>query len=113
MARIGIKQATKDKVIELAIPGVCDLSYPSSLTRRGRVQEGGATRTNHNNNRGYMQDNTNQSKRIKSIGFYDSGTGKHQSNTVYHYRFIVPAITTITGGGTQQIKVLKTWKREL
>lgn len=41
MARIGIKQATKDKVIELVIPGVCDLSYPSSLTRRGRVQEGG------------------------------------------------------------------------
>jgi hypothetical protein len=43
-----------------------------------------------------MQDNKNQSKRIMSVGFYDNGTGRHQSNTVYHSRFVTPAITTIT-----------------
>ena len=40
MSRIGIKQATKDGVIEMSIPGVCDLSYPTSKLRRGRVQGG-------------------------------------------------------------------------
>ena len=41
MERIGIKQATKDGIIEMTIPGVCDLSYPTSIYRRGRVQGGG------------------------------------------------------------------------
>ena len=59
-----------------------------------------------------MQDHKNRSKRIMSVGFYDNGTGKHQSNTVYSCRFIIPALTTIDGG-TQQIKVLKVWKRKL
>lgn len=39
-----VKQATKKGYIELDFidgVGVCDLSYPSSKTRRGRVQEGG------------------------------------------------------------------------
>lgn len=36
-----IPQATKKGYIELNVPGVCDLSYPNSKTRRGRVQEGG------------------------------------------------------------------------
>ena len=40
MERIGIKQATKDGIIEMTIPGVCDLSYPTSTKRRGRVQGG-------------------------------------------------------------------------
>lgn len=39
--QIFIKQATKAGKIELKYPGVCDLSYPNSLTRRGRVQRGG------------------------------------------------------------------------
>ena len=49
--------------------------------------------------------------KVMSLGFYDSGTGKHQSNTVYRYKGAIPALTTITGG-TQQIKVLRKWKRQ-
>ena len=40
------------------------------------------------------------------LGFLDSGTGKHQSNTVYDEKSLCPNITTIDGGGTQQIKVM-------
>ena len=40
-AKILIPQATKKGYIEMDLPGVCDLSYPNSKTRRGRVQEGG------------------------------------------------------------------------
>lgn len=36
-----IPQATKKGYIEMNLPGVCDLSYPTSKTRRGRVQEKG------------------------------------------------------------------------
>ena len=39
--KILIPQATKKGYIEMNLPGVCDLSYPNSKTRRGRVQEGG------------------------------------------------------------------------
>ena len=40
------------------------------------------------------------------LGFIDNGTGQHQSNTVYSTNGLSPAITTIDGGGTQQIKIL-------
>lgn len=42
MEKVRIKQATQ-KVISsvLCVGGVANLSYPSSKTRRGRVQEGG------------------------------------------------------------------------
>lgn len=36
-----IPQATKKGYIEMEVPGICDLSYPDSKTRRGRVQEDG------------------------------------------------------------------------
>ena len=36
-----VPQATKSGYIEMELPGVADLSYPNSKTRRGRVQEGG------------------------------------------------------------------------
>lgn len=36
-----IKQATKDGYIECEVPGIADLNYVSSTTRRGRVQENG------------------------------------------------------------------------
>lgn len=41
MKTIKIRQATKTGYVEIEIGGVVDLLYPSSLTRRGRVQEGG------------------------------------------------------------------------
>ena len=42
---------------------------------------------------------------VKQLGFMDNGTGKHQSNTVYDENALCPNITTVGGGGTQQIKV--------
>lgn len=39
------------------------------------------------------------------LGFMDNGTGQHQSNTVYDEKTLCPNITTVNGGGTQQIKV--------
>ena len=39
--KVLIPQATKKGYIEMDVPGVCDLSYPNSKTRRGRVQENG------------------------------------------------------------------------
>lgn len=41
MEKVRIKQATKQGFIECAVGGGADLSYPSSKTRRGRVQEDG------------------------------------------------------------------------
>ena len=51
-------------------------------------------------------------KQIIVIGFIDHGTGQHQSNTVYKSKGIIPALTTLKDGGTQQIKVLRKWKRK-
>lgn len=39
--KILIPQATKKGYIEMDVPGVCDLAFPNSKTRRGRVQEDG------------------------------------------------------------------------
>ena len=41
------------------------------------------------------------------LGHLESGTGRHQSNTVYDTKGICPALTTIEGGGTQQVKILE------
>lgn len=45
-------------------------------------------------------------KDFREVGFLDNGTGKHQSNTVYDSEHLCPTLTTVNGGGTQQIKVL-------
>ena len=39
--KIKIRQATKDGFIDLELPGLADLEYPNSNTRRGRVVDGG------------------------------------------------------------------------
>lgn len=41
MEKVRIKQATQKRLYRVCCGGVADLSYPSSKTRRGRVQEGG------------------------------------------------------------------------
>lgn len=41
MERIAIKQATKKGYAECVIGGVADFTYPTSATRRARVQGGG------------------------------------------------------------------------
>lgn len=51
--KIQIRQNTKSGSIQMELGGVCDLSYPSSKTRRGRVQDGGTvtpTLTAHTEN---------------------------------------------------------------
>jgi hypothetical protein len=52
--RLLVKQATNNGWIEMCVPGVCDLSYPTSLLRRGRVQ-GGQNSTHDNKHYGNMQ----------------------------------------------------------
>lgn len=54
-----------------------------------------------------MQDGNQEPKILEArqLGFMDNGTGKHQSNTVYDENALCPNITTVEGGGTQQIKV--------
>lgn len=41
MEKIQIKQATEKGFVEMESGGVADLSFPTSSTRRGRVQDGG------------------------------------------------------------------------
>lgn len=53
-----------------------------------------------------QKDNLVMERMPKQLGFIDNGTGKHQSNTVYSTNAPIPALTTIEGGGTQQVKVL-------
>jgi len=38
-----VRQATKEGYLTCPVGGICDISYPSSLLRRGRVQDGGVT----------------------------------------------------------------------
>lgn len=38
---VGVKQAVKNGFIKMRLGGVCDLLYPTSKLRRGRVQGGG------------------------------------------------------------------------
>ena len=52
------------------------------------------------NNRGYEGV-------VEQVGYLENGTGQHQSNTVYSTEGASPALTTINGGGTQQIKILE------
>ena len=50
-------------------------------------------------------------KRIITLGFYDNGTGRHQNNTVYHFKWKTPAVTTITGGDSADKGVKKVEKK--
>lgn len=43
MERYRVRQATKQGFIEVNGGGLIDMSYPNSKTRRGRVQDDGAT----------------------------------------------------------------------
>ncbi len=45
-------------------------------------------------------------------GYIENGTGMHQSNMVWDISHESPTITTIEGGGTQQIKILVRVKSE-
>ena len=43
LMKVLVPQATKTGYIEMDVPGLCDLSYPNSKIRRGRVQDNGNT----------------------------------------------------------------------
>ena len=53
--KIGVKEATEIGYSILTIPGYVNLSYPSSQTRRGRVQGGGGYKSNNHNSRRSVQ----------------------------------------------------------
>lgn len=47
--QIKVRQATKNGFVECEVPGVVDLNYDTSTTRRGRVVEGGADKSSSDN----------------------------------------------------------------
>ena len=117
--KILIPQATKKGYIEMDLPGVCDLSYPNSKTRRGRVQEDGKvspTLTATSQNICYidyatMQDKTGEPERIDTLDFVGgigdkdwAGDGKKlsrnypQGNRVYSDKGIACSQTSNGGG---------------
>lgn len=76
-------------------------SFQSKFESTNRIYNVGVTPTFST-----MQGGNQEPKVIvEELGFMDNGTGKHQSNTVYNENGLSPSITTITCGGTQQIKI--------
>lgn len=89
MEKVKIKQATKEGYAEMKIGGVCDLSFPESEIRRGRVQEGGdvcPTLTAQNN----------EICRIEKVGQI-SNDGS-QRGTVVSDRGVFPTLSAGTHG---------------
>lgn len=86
---VKIKQATNKGYIECKVGGVADLSYPSSKSRRGRVQSGGEVCPTLLANGGKVC----RIESAKEVGFIDKGTGKHQSNAVYDEETLSPTLT--------------------
>lgn len=85
--KVLIPQATKQGYIECNIPGVADLSFPDSKTRRGRVQENGEicpTLTAGNQCLCYIE------PKVKSFGNFSEK--KTQSRTVYDSNGISPTL---------------------
>lgn len=82
-----IPQATKQGYIECNVPGVADLSFPDSKTRRGRVQENGEicpTLTAGTQDLCYIE------PKVKSFGNFSEK--KTQSRTVYDSSGISPTL---------------------
>lgn len=88
MGRIGIKQATQKGYIECCIPGVADLSYPTSKLRRGRVQ-GGQDKPYYNNDKWCMQNHKMAKKRIVILGAIGNTDRQNRDN-----------MRVLHGGGT-------------
>lgn len=103
---IFIKQATKQGYIECNLPGVADLSFPESHTRRGRVQENGtisptltATQT------GISKIETHQCIQLGNY-YPDSENYKNrQCGRVYSAEGCAPTLNTC-GGGDHEPKIV-------
>lgn len=98
---VSIKQATKNGYIKCDLPGVADLSYPESTTRRGRVQENGtvfptltAAQTGI-----CILEKTNEVLQVGNIAEGKSGWENPQTGRIYSTEGCSPTLNTCNGGG--------------
>lgn len=98
---VSIKQATKDGYIKCDLPGVADLSYPESTTRRGRVQENGTVSpTLTAAQTGICKlEKTNEVLQIGNIAEGKSGWDNPQTGRIYSAEGCSPTLNTCNGGG--------------
>lgn len=98
---VSIKQATKDGYIKCDLPGVADLSYPESTTRRGRVQENGTVSpTLTASQTGICKlEKTNEVLQIGNIAEGKSGWDNPQTGRIYSAEGCSPTLNTCNGGG--------------
>lgn len=98
---VSVKQATKDGYIKCDLPGVADLSYPESTTRRGRVQENGTVSpTLTASQTGICKlEKTNEVLQIGNIAEGKSGWDNPQTGRIYSAEGCSPTLNTCNGGG--------------
>ena len=98
---VSIKQATKDGYIKCDLPGVADLSYPESTTRRGRVQENGTVSpTLTAVQTGICKlEKTNEVLQVGNIAEGKSGWENPQTGRIYSTEGCSPTLNTCNGGG--------------
>ncbi len=98
---VSIKQATKDEYIKCDLPGVADLSYPESTTRRGRVQENGTVSpTLTAAQTGICKlEKTNEVLQVGNIAEGKSGWENPQTGRIYSTEGCSPTLNTCNGGG--------------
>lgn len=98
---VSVKQATKDGYIKCDLPGVADLSYPGSTTRRGRVQENGTVSpTLTASQTGICKlEKTNEVLQIGNIAEGKSGWDNPQAGRIYSVEGCSPTLNTCNGGG--------------
>lgn len=98
---VSVKQATKEGYIKCELPGVADLSYPESTTRRGRVQENGTVSpTLTAAQTGICKlEKTNEVLQIGNIAEGKSGWDNPQTGRIYSAEGCSPTLNTCNGGG--------------
>lgn len=98
---VSVKQATKEGYIKCELPGVADLSYPESTTRRGRVQENGTVSpTLTASQTGICKlEKTNEVLQIGNIAEGKSGWDNPQTGRIYSAEGCSPTLNTCNGGG--------------
>lgn len=98
---VSVKQATKEGYIKCELPGVADLSYPGSTTRRGRVQENGTVSpTLTAAQTGICKlEKTNEVLQVGNIAEGKSGWENPQTGRIYSTEGCSPTLNTCNGGG--------------
>lgn len=98
---VSVKQATKEGYIKCELPGVADLSYPESTTRRGRVQENGTVSpTLTAAQTGICKlEKTNEVLQVGNIAEGKSGWENPQTGRIYSTEGCSPTLNTCNGGG--------------